>query len=77
MKDDDATQEADRIIERLGGTVKAALFFEVTKGAISQWRHTGVPKSHLRFIKIARPDLFIVKVDGSQGDGVPSIRSDP
>ncbi|WP_025135908.1 Cro/CI family transcriptional regulator [Achromobacter sp. DH1f] len=46
------------IIDALGGTGEAARLFEVTTGAISQWRTKGIPKARLQFLKLARPDLF-------------------
>lgn len=46
------------IIDALGGTVEAARLFEVTTGAISQWRTKGIPKARRQFLKLARPELF-------------------
>ncbi|MFY3333322.1 Cro/CI family transcriptional regulator [Achromobacter xylosoxidans] len=46
------------IIDALGGTLEAARLFEVTTGAISQWRTKGIPKARRQFLRIARPDLF-------------------
>lgn len=46
------------IIERLGGNAKTAALCEVTKGAISQWLRNGIPRTQLKFLKLARPDVF-------------------
>ena len=50
--------EAEQIIGLLGGNAKTAALCEVTPGAVSQWVHNGIPKAQLRFIKLARPELF-------------------
>lgn len=50
--------EANEIIKKLGGTKKAAELCGVSKGAVSQWRHNGVPRGHYNFIKAVRPDVF-------------------
>jgi hypothetical protein len=48
----------EEVIERLGGNAKTAELCEITPGAVSQWRHNGIPKAQMKFIKAARPDLF-------------------
>jgi hypothetical protein len=51
-------QEANRIIDGMGGTVKVAELFNITTGGVSQWREKGIPASRLFAIKLLRPDLF-------------------
>lgn len=51
---------AAQIIGDLGGTAKTAEMCDITPGAVSQWRRTGIPKAQLNYIKAARPDLFRV-----------------
>lgn len=46
------------IIDALGGTLEAARLFEVTTGAISQWRTKGIPKARRQYLRVARPELF-------------------
>lgn len=46
------------IISKLGGTRKAAELCDVTPGAVSQWRTNGIPKAQLRYIRLARPEIF-------------------
>lgn len=54
-----AQEQAISIIDRLGGTTAAAELCEVTPSAVSQWKGAkGIPKQQLRFLKVARPDLF-------------------
>lgn len=50
--------EAIELIEHLGGNAKAATLCEVSPAAVSQWRHNGIPKGQLKFLKAVRPDLF-------------------
>lgn len=47
------------IIESLGGDVKAAEFFEVTRQGVAKWRkEKKMPNARLLHLKAARPDLF-------------------
>ncbi|MFM9438064.1 DNA-binding transcriptional regulator YdaS (Cro superfamily) [Janthinobacterium sp. CG_23.3] len=48
----------EKVIELLGGNAKTAALCEVTPGAVSQWLHNGIPKAQLKFLKLARPDVF-------------------
>lgn len=52
---------ATEIIQRLGGTSKTAALCEVSAQAVSQWIHNGIPKTQLKFLQLARPDVFKVK----------------
>jgi len=49
---------ATEIIQRLGGTTKTAALCEVTAQAVSQWHANGIPKTQLKFLRLARPDVF-------------------
>lgn len=59
-KNDQIQQEANRIIDELGGTSVVAELFEITTGGVSQWRTDGIPKPRLQYIQLLRPDLFNV-----------------
>lgn len=48
----------DEIIDALGGTSKVAQMCDVTDSAVSQWRVNGIPKPQLRFLRLARPEVF-------------------
>jgi hypothetical protein len=50
--------EPKEVIVRLGGNAKTAELCEVTPGAVSQWLRNGIPKAQLKFIRLARPDIF-------------------
>lgn len=51
--------EANRIINAMGGTVKVSEIFNITTGAVSQWRdENGIPDARMFSIKLMRPDLF-------------------
>lgn len=51
-------KKSNEIIDSLGGTVEVSRMFNVTKGAVSQWRENGIPEARLMYLKLARPDLF-------------------
>lgn len=44
------------IIDSLGGTSKVAALCELTSGAVSQWRHNGIPKAWMKFLQAQHPD---------------------
>ncbi|OJA74500.1 hypothetical protein BGV72_24410 [Burkholderia ubonensis] len=48
---------ADLIIDGLGGTKSVAELCQCTDSAVSQWRHDGVPRARLSFLRLARPDF--------------------
>lgn len=49
----------DRIIDALGGDVKAAEFFEITRQGVAKFRkQKKIPNARLLHLKAARPDLF-------------------
>lgn len=50
--------EANRIIDAMGGTSAVADLFDITTGGVSQWRDDGIPEARLFSIKLLRPDLF-------------------
>lgn len=52
------TQIANIIIDRLGGTSEVARLCEIKPPSVSEWRKTGIPKAQLKFLKLARPDVF-------------------
>lgn len=46
------------IIDAIGGTTAVAQLCEVTAGAVSQWRISGIPKARLMFLRLIRPEVF-------------------
>lgn len=58
MNNLDTKNEANRIIDAMGGTSVVSEIFSITTGAVSQWRDDGIPESRLFSIKLLRPDLF-------------------
>lgn len=48
----------ERLIKSLGGTGQVAALCNISDAAVSQWRHSGIPKARLDFFKAIRPDLF-------------------
>ncbi|WP_155633558.1 hypothetical protein [Burkholderia cepacia] len=53
---------ADLIIDGLGGTNVVAELCDCSASAVSQWRHDGVPKPRISFLRLARPDFDWVQV---------------
>jgi len=49
---------AKSVIAGLGGTCRAAAFFEVRPGSVSEWLTKGIPKARLRHLRDVRPDLL-------------------
>ena len=59
-----ADRSVDEIIEELGGDVKAAKFFEITRQGVAKFRkEKHIPNAQLLHLKAARPDLFEPKVE--------------
>lgn len=48
----------DEVIDALGGTSAVASLCDVTDPAVSQWRHDGIPKARLMFLRLAKPEVF-------------------
>jgi hypothetical protein len=77
--------DANRVIDLLGGTYAAAKFFEVTPGAVSQWRSSGIPRARLMFLRAARPDVFEAACgcgdktsqQGHSGTPVTQVKEEP
>jgi transcriptional regulator with XRE-family HTH domain len=50
--------DATKIIEALDGPSRVAELCGVTPGAVSQWKHNGIPKPWMKYFQAIRPDLF-------------------
>jgi hypothetical protein len=51
--------DANKIIDRLGGTNATARMCEIAPASVSEWRaKNAIPKARLMYIKLARPDVF-------------------
>jgi len=50
--------DTNKIIEKLGGTAETARICDVSMAAVSQWRTNGIPKTQLKFLKLAKPKVF-------------------
>lgn len=47
------------IVEQFGGTTALAALCEVEPSAVSQWKAKNrIPKAHVKFLRLKRPDLF-------------------
>jgi hypothetical protein len=52
--------EAAHLIDRLGGTVAVARLCEVSSQAVTQWRHVGIPRARMMYLRAVRPAVFAV-----------------
>lgn len=66
--------DSNRIIDDLGGITEVARICEVTTGAVAQWRHNGIPRARLMFLRLLRPDLFAT-LDAEQPGGAEEKRA--
>jgi hypothetical protein len=48
----------NEIIDQFGGTTVVARMFDLTTGAISQWRSNGIPPGWRKCFMLMRPELF-------------------
>ena len=48
----------DEIIDALGGTSEVARRCEVQPPSVSEWRKLGIPKARLKYLQLARPEVF-------------------
>jgi hypothetical protein len=48
----------DKVIDALGGTSVVAGLCDVSDPAVSQWRRNGIPRSQLKFLRLAKPAVF-------------------
>lgn len=49
---------SSQIIDSLGGTAETARICDVSMAAVSQWKLNGIPKAQLRYLKLAKPEVF-------------------
>lgn len=49
----------DEIIDALGGTSEVARLCEIQPPSVSEWRRLGIPKAQLKFLRLARPAVFV------------------
>jgi len=52
------TQNPNQIIDALGGTSATARLCEIAPASVSGWRKKGIPKAQLKYLMLARPDVF-------------------
>lgn len=54
----DKITSPSEIIDALGGTSAVAELCEVKPPSVSEWRTKGIPRARLKFLKLARPEVF-------------------
>jgi DNA-binding transcriptional regulator YdaS (Cro superfamily) len=47
-----------RLIDLLGGTNAVARLCEVQPPSVSEWRYTGIPRARLKYLQLAKPEVF-------------------
>jgi hypothetical protein len=53
------------VVKRLGGTTRAAVFFEVVPSTVSQWKRRGkIPKAKEMYLRVAKPELYSAALRG-------------
>lgn len=50
--------DPNKIIDALGGTVQVAGICGRSKGAVSQWRRSGIPDGLLKYLRAVYPEKF-------------------
>lgn len=69
--------EPTKIIELLGGNAKTAELCEITPSAVTQWRTNGIPKAQLKFLMLARPDVFKKPSPRKHPAAIPKQKREP
>lgn len=50
--------EANQVIEAFGGPSKLGALLGISKSAVSQWKQNGIPKTQMRYLRLAHPKVF-------------------
>lgn len=61
--------DANKIIDALGGTAEVARLCEVQPPSVSEWRHAGIPRARLKYLRLLRPDVFADMPPAASQDG--------
>ena len=48
-----------KVIDRLGGTTAVAKICEIEPASVSEWRHNGIPKARLMYLRVVYPKAFV------------------
>lgn len=51
-------QQANELIDRIGGTSATARLCQISPAAVSEWRQKGIPKARLMYLRLAVPGVF-------------------
>ena len=49
---------ASELIDALGGTCVVADLCDIKPPSVSGWRNNGIPRPWMKFLRLARPDVF-------------------
>lgn len=53
---------AEKIIDALGGTSATARLCEINPASVCEWRHAGIPKPRMMFLRLAQPQI-VTKIE--------------
>lgn len=56
------------LIDALGGTGSVAALCDVSSQAVSKWKRLGIPRAQLKFLRLARPEIFAASLATSNTD---------
>lgn len=48
----------NEVIDALGGTSEVARLCEIQPPSVSDWRKYGIPKAQMKFLRLAKPEIF-------------------
>jgi hypothetical protein len=65
MPSPDPALDVHAVVKKLGGTTRAAVFFEVTPSAVSKWKLRGrLPKAKAMYLRVAKPEVYAAAMKG-------------
>jgi len=63
----------DIVIDALGGTSEVARLCDIQPPSVSEWRHRGIPKAQLKYLQLARPDVFAKLAGEPVASGITEV----
>ena len=62
-------ENKNEIIDALGGSAAVARLCEVAPAAVSQWKTNGIPRARMMYLRVIRPDVFVVNDQAVDAEG--------
>lgn len=54
----DKINEANMVIDRIGGVTRVAELCEIKPQSVCLWRHHGIPQARRQYLLLAKPEAF-------------------